>query len=95
MKTSARVRVLYLSHTLWIGGAEEMVLNLVNHLPRERFDPMVCCIGEPGPIGVEIAASGTRVAALHADPGLRHPFDVLKICRFLREARPDIVHTFC
>ena len=94
MTAVTRTRVVYLSHTLWIGGAEEMVLNLVRHLPQDRFEPMVCCIGEPGPIGEEIAAAGTRVTALHADPGLRHPLDLLKICRFLREARPDIVHTF-
>jgi hypothetical protein len=74
MTPATRVKVLYLSHTLWIGGAEEMVLNLVGHLPRDRFEPMVCCIGEPGPIGEEIAARGTRVTALHADPGLRSTF---------------------
>jgi glycosyltransferase involved in cell wall biosynthesis len=94
MTPAPRIRVIYLSHTLWIGGAEEMVLNLVNHLPRDRFDPMVCCIGGRGPIGEEIAAGGTPVIALDADPGLRRPFDVLRISRYLRRARPDIVHTF-
>jgi len=94
MTPTTRTKVLYLSHTLWIGGAEEMVLNLVNHLPRDRFEAMVCCIGEPGPIGDEIAATGTPVTALRADPGLRHPLDVFKIRDFLRATRPDIVHTF-
>ncbi len=94
MTPTTRTKVLFLSHTLWIGGAEEMVLNLVNHLPRDRFEAMVCCIGEPGPIGLEIAATGTPVTALRADPGLRHPLDVFKIRDFLRATRPDIVHTF-
>jgi glycosyltransferase involved in cell wall biosynthesis len=87
-------RVVFMSHTLAVGGAEEMVLNLMRHLPRDRFDPRVCCIGEPGPMGEEIARSGGQVVALDACPGLRHPFDVLRIRRFLRLHQPDIVHTF-
>ena len=34
-------RVLFLSHAFMVGGAEEMVLNLVRHLPP-RFEPVVC-----------------------------------------------------
>ncbi len=94
MTANGRVKVLYLSHTFWIGGAEEMVLNLVNHLPRGRYEPYVCCIGFRGPIGEEIAASGTPVTALNAYPGFRHPFDLVPIYRYLREVKPDIVHTF-
>jgi glycosyltransferase involved in cell wall biosynthesis len=87
-------RVVFMSHTLAVGGAEEMVLNLMRHLPRDRFDPRVCCIGTPGPMGEEIARGGGQVAALDACPGLRHPFDLLRIRRFLRLHQPDIVHTF-
>ena len=53
MSNSARVKVLYLSHAYNVGGAEEMVLNLVRHLPPERYEPMVCAIHEPGPLGAE------------------------------------------
>ena len=51
----SRTRVVYMAHTFKVGGAEEMVLNLVRHLPADRFEPHVCCIHEPGPIGEEIA----------------------------------------
>jgi glycosyltransferase involved in cell wall biosynthesis len=88
-----RVRVIYLAHTFQIGGAEEMVLNLVRHLPR-RFEPLVCCIHERGPIGEEIARTGTPVSALGVIPGLRHPFAIDTIRRYLRQAQPTIVHTF-
>jgi glycosyltransferase involved in cell wall biosynthesis len=88
------VRVIYLSHTFKVGGAEEMVLNLVRHLPPARFEPHVCCIHEPGPIGEEIARTGTPVTSLGLVPGLRHPFAVDGIRRYLRDAQPTIVHTF-
>jgi len=76
-----------------VGGAEEMVLNLVRRLPP-RFEPTVCCIHEAGPIGEEIRRTGTAVTVLGLTPGLRRPGDVLGIARHLRAARPQIVHTF-
>ena len=91
--TSGRTRVMYLAHTFQVGGAEEMVLNLVRHLPG-RFEPMVCAIRDLGPIGNEILASGTPTSALGLNPGLRRPWDVARLQRFLRDTRPHIVHTF-
>jgi len=88
-----RVRVVYLSHAFMVGGAEEMVLNLVRRLPP-RFEPVVCCIHETGPIGEEIRATGTRVDVLGLEPGVRRPFDVARIRAYLRKTQPQIVHTF-
>jgi len=76
-----------------VGGAEEMVLNLVRHLP-DRFEPIVCCINQAGPIGEEIRKTGVPFHVLHLDPGLRRPWHVLGIARHLREVQPNIVHTF-
>jgi glycosyltransferase involved in cell wall biosynthesis len=82
-----------MAHAFMVGGAEEIVLNLVRHLPA-RFEPMVCCIHEAGPIGDEIRKTGTPVAVLGLNPGMRRPRDVGGIRRYLREAQPQIVHTF-
>jgi glycosyltransferase involved in cell wall biosynthesis len=90
---SRRIRVVYLAHAFMVGGAEEMVLNLVRHLPA-RFEPIVGCIHEAGPIGEEIRRTGTPVSVLGLTPGLRRLGDINGIRRYLRETRPDIVHTF-
>lgn len=87
------VRVCYLSHAFHVGGAEEMVFNLVRHLPR-RFVPSICCIHSAGPIGEEIRATGVPFTVLGLNPGLRRPFDVARIRAFLTETQPHIVHTF-
>jgi glycosyltransferase involved in cell wall biosynthesis len=91
--SSSRVRVVYMAHAFMIGGAEETALNLVRHLPS-RFEPLVCCIHEAGPIGEEMRRAGAPVAVLGLTPGLRRPGDVNGIRRYLRETRPAIVHTF-
>jgi glycosyltransferase involved in cell wall biosynthesis len=91
--TRGRPRVAYVAHTFMVGGAEEMVLNLIRHLP-DRFEPVVCCINEAGPIGEEILSTGVPFHVFHLDPGLRRPWHVLRIAGHLRHLRPDIVHTF-
>ena len=91
--TAAPVRVVFLSHAFMVGGAEEMVYNLVRYLP-DRFQPHVCCIQEAGPIGEEIRRTGVPFAVLGLNPGLRRPWDVIRIKQYLRETQPTIVHTF-
>ena len=88
-----RIKVCYMAHAFAVGGAEEMVLNLVRHLPR-RFEPVICCINKTGPIGDEIRKTGTPVAVLGLTPGLLHPWHVAGIRRYLRQTKPAIVHTF-
>jgi glycosyltransferase involved in cell wall biosynthesis len=90
---SRPVRVVYLSHAYMVGGAEEMVYNLVRYLPR-RFEPQVCCIHSPGPIGEEIRRTAVAFADLRLNPGLRRPWDIVRLQQYLRSAQPTIVHTF-
>ena len=91
--TRRRTRVVYMAHAFMVGGAEEMVLNLVRHLP-DRFEPIVCCIHEAGPIGEEIRKTGVPFHVFGLDPGMRRPWHVLGIARQLRSLQPEIVHTF-
>ena len=88
-----KTRVLYLSHAFMVGGAEEMVLNLVRHLPS-RFEPAVACIHEAGPIGEEIRRTGVPFSVMGLTPGLSRPFDVLHLRNALQALAPTIVHTF-
>ena len=87
------MRVAYVAHAFEVGGAEEMVLNLVRHLPS-RFEPVVCCIHHAGPMTEEIRATGARVDVLGLTPGVRRPFDLGGVRRYFRELRPAIAHTF-
>jgi glycosyltransferase involved in cell wall biosynthesis len=91
--SGARTSVMYIAHSYEVGGAEDLVLNLVRHLP-DRFEPMVCAIHDLGPIGHEIRAAGIPVTALGLNPGLRRPWDVARLRHFLRQTQPQIVHTF-
>jgi glycosyltransferase involved in cell wall biosynthesis len=82
-----------MAHAFAVGGAEEMVLNLVRRLPP-RFEPVVCCIHAAGPLGEEIRATGVPFRVLGLTPGLKRPFDVFGIRNYLREMAPHILHPF-
>ena len=86
-------RVLFLSHAFMVGGAEEMVLNLVRHLPP-RFEPAVACIHEAGPIGEEIRRTGVPFTVLGLTPGVARPLDVVRLRDAMLALAPTIVHTF-
>lgn len=88
-----RHRVIYLSHAFHVGGAEEMVFNLVRHLPP-RFEPVIVCIHSAGPIGEEIRKTGVEFHVLGLNPGWRHPFHLIRLERALTDLRAEIVHTF-
>jgi glycosyltransferase involved in cell wall biosynthesis len=88
-----KTRVLFLSHAFMVGGAEEMVLNLVRHLPS-RYEPAVACIHDAGPIGEEIRRTGVPFSVLGLTPGVSRPFDVLRLRNALQTLSPTIVHTF-
>ena len=91
---SRRIKVLHLLATMPVGGAEDLVAEVVKGLDPQRFEAAAACIGGPGLIGEELRAAGYPLASLGLDlkhtPGWRV---VAAVRRLLQEARPDILHT--
>ncbi|WNM58128.1 glycosyltransferase [Candidatus Nitrospira allomarina] len=82
--------VLHLTDTLVAGGKERIVVNLVNHLPREWYQPFLCTTRFDGPLLKEIVSD---VIALHL--WRRHVLDVkaLKLLvLFIRKHKIQILH---
>lgn len=88
------MRVLYIITGLATGGAEMMLLKLLERLDRERYTPMVISLTTTGDIGPRIAALGIPVQALGMTSGLPSPLGFLRLLRQVRQSRPDIVHTW-
>lgn len=85
-------RVLHLVSTLGIGGQEMVILSLVKHLDRERFDTMVMAMHEGGPIADRIEALGVAVEVV-AGPWLSGVPLVRKLVDRIRAYQPDVLHT--
>lgn len=85
---------MHLFVTLPVGGAENLLLNIVRKLDQSRFDSFVCCIGERGPIGEQIAEMGIPVIELHLmQKAGRDRRVVPALVDLIRRERIDLVHS--
>ncbi len=75
-----------LASTLAIGGAEQLLLELFRRLDRDRFEPRLYCLGDPGPVGREIGALSVPVLSGLGRGPLR---TVPRLAGVFRETRPD------
>ena len=76
------------------GGAETMLLKLLQQLDRSRFTPTVISLVGLGEIGPRIQALGIPVHALGMPRGVPNPLMVLRLARLLRQLQPNVVHTW-
>lgn len=88
------MRVLYIITGLGTGGAEGMLLKLLERMDRERYTPMVISLTTTGEIGPRIAALGIQVRALGMTSGFPSPSSLLDLIRLIKQFKPDIVHTW-
>ena len=89
------MKVALIITNLATGGAETMLLKLLTHLDRARFQPTVISLVGMGEIGPRIAALGVPVHALGMRRGgMPDPLALLRLARLLRRLRPDVVHTW-
>lgn len=92
MSASLRpLRVLFLTTSMPVGGAETLLVNLVRRLDRSRFAPEIVCLKERGPLGEELAAEMPVHAHL-----LASKFDariLSRLWRLMRTPRADAVIT--
>jgi hypothetical protein len=77
---SDKVKVLHIIPRLNRGGAETMLLRLVESMDRNRFDNRVLTFTERGPIGEEIMRLGVPVDGLGLDLKTPNPSRCSKSC---------------
>ena len=76
------------------GGAETMLLRLLEHIDRNRFSFHVFSLTGLGEIGPRIRALGIPVEAIGMKLWAQAPIAVFRLASRLREARADLVHTW-
>ena len=76
------LRVMFLTTSMPVGGAETLLLNLVRKLDRCRFSPEIACLKERGPLGEELA--GEIPVYCHL---LKNKYDLQVLPRLIRLMR--------
>lgn len=88
----AKAKILLVVRNLDVGGMERMIIELVNNMDRDQFEPLLCTIEEAGQLADNLAASGTRLIALQKGPGLSMQC-VFKLRDLIKQENIDLIHT--
>jgi glycosyltransferase involved in cell wall biosynthesis len=91
------IKVLHAITTLEIGGAECMLLRLLEAGARDKFEPSVLSLMDPdeaqvATVTAQIAALGVTIATLGMPQGGHpSPGNLWRLCRLVRAAPPDLL----
>jgi glycosyltransferase involved in cell wall biosynthesis len=77
-----------------VGGAEIMLLKILENLDRTRFKPTVISLTTLGEVGRRIEALGIQVHAIGMKPLRPSPLKFIRLVKLIRNARPQVVHTW-
>jgi glycosyltransferase involved in cell wall biosynthesis len=88
------MKVVHVITALKTGGAEVMLLRLLQQLQGTGYDPYVVGLAGPGEVSDQISALGVPVSALGGRRGVPDPSAVVNVARILRRVRPDVVQTW-
>jgi len=84
--------IAHIVHHFRVGGMENGMVNLINHMPKERFRHVVICLDDYTDFRERIQRNDVDFYAL-AKPAGRGVSWYFRLWRVLRALSPDIVHT--
>ena len=84
--------IVHVIHHLGVGGLENGLVNLINHIPPQRYRHAIVCLKGYSDFRQRIIRDNVEIVALHKREG--QDFSVyLNLFKTLRRLKPDIVHT--
>lgn len=84
--------IAHVIYHLGVGGLENGLVNLINHLPQDRYRHVIICLKGYTDFSKRIKRSDVEVFDLNKPDGLNFSWYV-SLYRLLRQLKPDIVHT--
>jgi len=87
-----RPLIAHIVHRFDIGGLENGVVNLINHMPEHKYRHVIICMTDYSDFYQRIDRKGIEIYALHKKDG-KDPLNYLRLWRLLRRLKPDISHT--
>jgi sugar transferase (PEP-CTERM/EpsH1 system associated) len=87
-----RPLVVHIIQRLAVGGLENGLVNLVNHMDPGRFRHAIVCLTDYTDFRQRVRRQDVEVFALHKRPG-KDPLSYVRLFSLLKRLRPEIVHT--
>jgi len=90
--TTQRIRVVHVVYSFSVGGLENIIVQLINRLPAERFEHVLLSLTTLGDFAQRIHQPGVQFIAINKEPGHAVPM-YPHIWRLFRKIKPHVVHT--
>ena len=84
--------IVHVIDQLDVGGLENGLVNLINHMPPGRYRHAIVCLKNATSFRQRLSAPGVDVISLDKREG-KDPAHYLRLYRLLRQLRPSLVHT--
>lgn len=85
-------KVAHVTFDMRIGGAEQVIYNLIENSDKSKYDLSIICLDQPiGPFGIKLQKKGYKVTSFNRKPG----FDlnlIRDICRYVLLNNVDVLH---
>jgi glycosyltransferase involved in cell wall biosynthesis len=87
------VRVLFLSTSMGMGGADQQLLSAAREMVARGHEVFVVSLTPLGPMGLESRSLGIPTESLEMARGIPDPRGLLRLARLVRAWQPDVVHS--
>lgn len=84
--------IVHLIHQLGVGGLENGLINLINHMPPERYRHVIICLKNYTDFHQRIKRPGVEIICLNKREG-KDWGHYLRLFHVLKRLRPDLIHT--
>jgi glycosyltransferase involved in cell wall biosynthesis len=87
------MRILFLSTSMGMGGADSQLLSAAQELRSRGHEVLIVSLTPLGPMGFEARSVGLPTQSLEMRRGFPDPGGLLRLVRIVRAWRPDVLHS--
>lgn len=87
------MRVLLLSSSMGLGGADKQLLSAAVEMRRRGHQVLIVSLTPLGPMGLEARSSGIRTESLEMRRGIPDPRGLVRLASMVRAWKPDVLHS--
>lgn len=87
------MRILFLSTSMGMGGADKQILSAAQELRTRGHEVFIVSLTTLGPMGLEARSSGIPIESLEMRRGVPDPRGLARLVRLTRAWRPDVLHS--
>jgi glycosyltransferase involved in cell wall biosynthesis len=87
------VRILFLSTSMGMGGADSQLLAAAQELRVRGHEVRIVSMTPLGPMGLQARTAGVPTESLEMREGVPDPRALVRLARLVRSWRPDVVHS--